>query len=127
MGARQSGAAILATATREFNATTAVLSNQALRMNSSTAGGVIQRQFHARGNRRARRPPGTATAAMPGSASASGVAVPTEHFDPPQPFELLESFDQHHVDRAQLRQEYRQAGGFRARRRCGPSPCPTRR
>ena len=38
---------------------------------------------------------------MPGSARTSGVPLPTKDFDTPQPFELLESFDQHHVHRAQ--------------------------
>ena len=37
---------------------------------------------------------------------------PPEHFDPPQPFELLETLDEHHVDRPELSQQDRKGGGL---------------
>ena len=79
---------------------------------------------------------------MPGIRRAPAASpVPTKYFDTPQPFELLESFDQHHVHRPQLAQQHLQAGRFgrggdarpaRVRRdddfggarRCGVGGCP---
>ncbi len=49
---------------------------------------------------------------MPGSARTQRRPLPTKDFDTPQPFELLETFDQHDVYGAQLAEEHLQVGGF---------------